>query len=107
MRLLYRTWRRGSVVLAPGRRPIETIAERTSRRCRSRRVTTTRTCFPVFACTIFERMRVISRPRALAAATTARVDDVVVDPAARRETVVLLRLLVVVCVLDWAPPLAP
>jgi len=32
------------------------------------------------------------------------VDDVLVDPAARRETFVL-RLLVVVCVLDWAPAL--
>jgi len=48
-------------------------------------------------------MRVICRPRALAAETDARVDDVLVDPAARRETVVLL-LLVVVCVRDWAPP---
>jgi hypothetical protein len=46
---------------------------------------------------------VILRPRALAADTDARVDDVLVDPAARRETVVL-RVLVVVFVLDWAPP---
>ena len=46
----------------------------------------------------------ICRPRALAAETDARVDDVLVDPAARRETVVL-RLLVVVCLLDWAPAL--
>jgi hypothetical protein len=45
---------------------------------------------------------VICRPRALAAETDARVDDVLVDPAARRDAVVL-RLLVVVCVLDWAP----
>src|SRR2546423_4927380 len=101
-RLLKPTRRRGRVLRAPGSRPMEAIGERTVRRCRSRSVTRTCKRFPVFARTTLERTCVICSPRALAAETDARLDDVLVVPAARRETVVL-RLLVVVCVCDWAP----